>query len=297
MALVSFAKINQVMASQVTPIGSSPAAGGTTDSARPNLFDPFWGYFVFGQTLECNYNDANVYLDVGKFTIQGVFTPNAVGVDPAASDQAAFNAMVAKYTALETAFEAMTKAAAPDNYAQWGTANDPRCIALPVPLVDKDSHKVYALPLSLQLEKGTFGAEIRYVATLREAKMPLAKAVINGFVVDNCVLTITLPSPQFARHQIAGTSGEVLQLKHYQSMEVDISANLPLLVVSQAISDQAKALTESLTFGTMTLETTLLTGTGFTTVTVFDGLDIIDDPSVDFDYNAQVMSIAVKARE
>ena len=298
MALVCFEKIAKIMASQASPMyPGAVAVDATTEPTRPHLFDPLWGYFAFGQSLRIEYTEAQAYQDVGVFTISGVFTPDAVGVHETDSDESAFSLMVAKYTALEQKLKDAAEADVPTSYDQWGTTNDPRCIPLPTPLVDADGHPICAFPVSLRIDKTTFPTEIRYIATLQEAKLSLAKGVVNDFPVDNCVVAITLPQPQFAQHQIVGASGEVLQLKHYKTMEVDISGTMPLKQDGVAISAVMKALADSLTQGWLKLDVAVRSSTGVSTETVWDKLDITDEPAVECDYQNQVSSVNVRSRE
>ena len=166
MSIVNFEKVNRITLDQVTAIGTSKAMGPTTDASRPTLYDPLWGYFLFGQSVGCTYDEDQTYQSLGQFTFQGLFTPAAENVDEQ-SDDICFSALVAKLEAIEKVFTDAAKALPPDDYGQWGTKDDPRCIPLPAPLVDEDGKVVYGLPLNFRIDKTRFPSEIRYEATLQ----------------------------------------------------------------------------------------------------------------------------------
>lgn len=297
MAIVSFEKIAPITSDQVDPINGTGALGPTHDiEGRPTLYDPSWGYFVFGQSLSCEYNDAHAYRDTATFTIVGAFTPDAEGVSDL-TDEEAFMALVAKYEALELIFENAAKAADPEDYAAWGTADDPRCIELPPPLVDKLGGKVRGLPMSLSIEKTQFPVEIKYRATLREAKFPAAKLLVNGFIVDNGTISFVAARPNFSRHELPGCSGEVLQLRHYYPVEASITGTLPLKEEGILVSELVKELTASLASSSVTLSLAVQATSGVETATIAEGFAIVDSPGLEADYAAGVMALSIQARE
>ena len=301
MAVVNFNKINAVAPTQVSAINTTIALGPTTDTTRPTLYDPVWGYFLFGQSQGFQIKEDHTYLSAATFTIQGVFTADAEGVD-GASDDSAFVAIVAKYTALETLFANATKAEAPSSYPQWFTVDDPRVLPLPKPLLDASGAVIYAKPVSLRIERTQFPFEIRYMATLQEAKLPKAKLVINNVVVDGGVVQVSVPAPELAMHTIVGTSGAIFQVKHYKAAEYQITGSLPLIENGVMVTDDIKSLVASLDAGVLTKAGVVTLGlyvratTGMTLKTL-GNLDVVDSPTVDMDYGNQVAQLRISARE
>lgn len=294
MAVVDFEQIHRIAPAQASSVrGNSTSMGATTDATRSTLYDPRWGYFLFGQSISCEYDENWAYQDLATFTVTGVFSREAEGLSDSA-DEAAFNRLVAKYMALEGVFEAARTAAAPTAYPQWATADDKRCVELPAPLRDKDGKAIQAFPAGLRIEKGQYANEIRYTAVLREARQSAAKLVVNGVVLDNAEVTVTCPEPVFAHHPIVGTSGEVLQLKYYKTMEVGVSGTLPLVAAGAAVGDDAHKIAASLDDGKMKVEAALRVGS---TRTVWSGLDVVEEASVEADYAAQTLAISIRARE
>jgi len=297
MAIVCFEKVNRILPEQVSPINSSGALGPTTDPTRPTLFDPLWGYFVFGQVIHCNYDEDQAYQSLAQFTITGTFTPNTLGFDDQAGDASVFAAMAAKLNELENTLQTATQALAPRSYNEWGTASDPRCIALPKPLVDVSGDTVYGIPLSFRIEKTQFPVEIKYQAVLQEAKFPNVKLMVNDYLLDDGVVTITLPAPVFAEHEIVGASGKVLQLQHYKTMEVDVQGNMPLVEEGRSLSSDMKALAASLYDGTMDLALALRNTTSLHIHPLWTSLAVTDDTNVDVDYLQQRQTVSIRSRE
>jgi hypothetical protein len=297
MAIVCFDKILQITRDQTSEIaGGFGAVGPTNQTSRPTLYDPDWGYFIFGQSVSFEYNEANAYQPAATFTIKGVFTHNASGTT-LSSDDTSMTTLVGKFLALSAMLQAKAMAAAPDDISQWGSADDLRTVVLPLPLVDKDGNRIRAIPTEIRAEKGQFANEVAYSATLTEARVPAAKLIINDVIVDHGVITITLPSPEMARHELVGTSGEVLQILHYKTMEVDVAGTLPLTEQDQIATDAAAELADSLASGELALRlATSLSGT-VSVGDLWQGLAITDQPVVDLDYANAIAAVSVRARE
>ena len=296
MAVVSFEKIKPITSDMTSVLNGGPAVDATTESTRPHLYDPLWGYFFFGQSVGFLFKEDQTSQDLATFTIQGVFTADAEGVGNA-NDDTAFSALVSKYAALEALFANAAKASAPDQYADYGTARDPRYLPLPKPLVDKDGSTIYAKPLSLRIDRTQFPNEIKYEAILEEAKFPKAKLVVNGFIVDGGEVDIEFTGPVLAVHEIVGTSGTVFQVKNYSATEVSIRASLPLVEPGEWVSDDLKALVRGLDGGTVTLSAAVIGEGGITEMPVYQKLDVVNTPVLDMDYAGQVTRLAIDARE
>jgi len=234
--------------------------------------------------------------DLATFTIQGVFTANAEGVGNA-NDDTAFSSLVSKYAALEALFANAAKASVPDQYADYGTAQDPRYLPLPKPLIDKDGSTIFAKPLSLRIDRTQFPNEIKYEAILEEAKFPKAKLVVNGFIVDDGEVNIEFAGPVLAVHEIVGTSGTVFQVKNYSATEVSIRGSLPLVEPGEWVSDDLKALVRGLNGGTVTLSAAVIGEGGITEMPVYQKLDVVNTPVLDMDYAGQVTRLVIEARE
>ena len=300
--VVSFKNVQQLARKDASPIRSgSNALGPTTatDPLRPTLYDPTWGYFVFGQSIGFEYGEVNDYQDTATFRINGIFDRSAeFGDHGTESDDQAFARMASKYAALEALFNNAAQAKAPTAYSLWGSGTDARCIPLPSPLVSDDlDHKtLYALPQSIRIEKTQWPNLIRYQAILKEANPPAAKLILNDILIDNGTVNITLPQPVLSRHAMVGTSGEVMQLRHYKTMEMEISGSLPL-DVGRVAGDEVAALALSLENGKVSLDVAVR-GTASTVIShLWSDLAIVADPGVDMEYQNRVARISIQARE
>ena len=296
MAVVNFEKIRPITMDMASALNGGPAVDATTESTRPHLYDPLWGYFLFGQSVGFLFKEDQTSQDLATFTIQGVFTADAEGVGNA-NDDTAFAALVSKYAGLETLFANAAKASAPDQYAEYGTALDPRYLQLPEPLVDKDGSPIYAKPLSLRIDRTQFPNEIKYEAILEEAKFPKAKLVVNGFIVDDGEVDIEFAGPVLAVHEIVGTSGTVFQVKNYSATEASIRGSLPLVEPGELVSDDLKALVRGLDGGTLTLSAAVIGEGGIREMPVYQKLDVVNTPVLDLDYAGQVTKLAIDTRE
>jgi hypothetical protein len=297
MAIVCFDKILQVSSDQATEIlGGFSAMGVTSVTNRPTLYDPDWGYFIFGQSVAFEYNEANAYQPAATFTIKGVFTHNASGTT-LSGDDASLTVLVGKFLSLSALLQGKAMAAAPDDVSEWGSATDSRTIQLPLPLVDKDGNRVRAIPVEIRAERGQFSNEVAYTATLSEARVPAAKLIVNDVILDHGVISMTLPSPEMARHELVGTSGEVLQILHYKTMELDVAGTLPLTEQDKVATDAAAELADSLAAGTLSLKVATASGGTVTVGDLWQGLAITDQPVVDLDYANAIASVSVRARE
>jgi len=233
--IVDIARIHQLFNDDVTStLNGTAAVGRTDDETHSPLYDPLWGYFTFGQSINAEYqSDGWVYTDTAAFTIEGVFTADSVVGDVTAmSDDQVFVLMVAAYTTLENTFKAAATATAPASYTSWGTSLDPRCIVLPNPLCGTDSsgnaQQIYALVDSVRVDKTQYPFLIRYTATLHEAKPPAYKLMVNSNLLDDAMVHIEFPRPELSRYELIRCAGEVIQVKYYQPMVLDVSASVPL---------------------------------------------------------------------
>jgi hypothetical protein len=201
---------------------------GPVTNARLTLYDPLWGYFGFDEKVGFVYNDAYTYQSLSKFTITGMFTRHAEGFGDAPSDDtAAFNALVAKFEALEAVFVAAAKGKSPTSYAQWGTADDPRAIKLPAPLKTIDSEGIYTLPESLNAGESSYANYIQYTAVLNQVPLPDGKLTVDGTIVDEGAVQITVAAPILMSHAMVAAKGAALQVRNYQRETVAFQGLLP----------------------------------------------------------------------
>jgi hypothetical protein len=299
--IVAFDRLAHVSATAIN--ASAPhALGPTGDADRPTVYDPTWGYFTFGQRVNFTYDDEAAYQDEAQFTIEGVFTRGAEmgedGDDLSVTDEAGFTAIVGKYRALEALLATAARAEPPAAYEQWGTEDDARCIRLPAPLVDRNGNPVFGMPVSISISATQFPLELRYQCVLREAREYPVKLSVNGHLLDQAIVNILPPEPEFARHRIVGCSGEVLQLKHYKAMEVDVSGLLPLNTEGDPMGPAGRRVAAALESGTLDLEVVRRGAAGEVAekLPFYGTLHIVDDPVFEADYREQVLAIGVRAR-
>lgn len=253
MSLVAFDKVAKVFPDEATGM-----AGGFTapldltvgHAERPHLYDSLWGYIAkFSQAAGFQYDQSNTYATSATFTITGAFTRNAeAGGDGSTfTDTQAFNSLFQRYQFLEAVFDGAADAIAPADYAQWGTAADPRVLPLPAPLVDKNGDPVYVLPISLTVEPGQWANKIGYRAVLREAKFAKRKVMVNSTLLDNAQININLPSPLLFRKRLVGCAGEAIQFQNYTVMEIEVSGHVPRKRTStEPVSQYSVELAESM---------------------------------------------------
>jgi hypothetical protein len=201
---------------------------GPVDNARTTLYDPLWGYFLFDEKVGFVYNEAYTYQSLSKFTITGTFTRHAEGFDDAPSnDTAAFNALVAKFEALEAIFIAAAQSEAPTAYAQWGTVSDPRTIPLPAPLKTVTGEVIYTLPESFTVNQSVFPNSIGYTAVLNQVPLPDGKLTVDGTIVDEGAIQINVPAPILITHTMVAAKGAALQVRNYQRETMAFHGLLP----------------------------------------------------------------------
>jgi hypothetical protein len=307
MSVVAFEKILQVQPGEAVGIVSnSPIPAGTTTlhPERPYLYDPTWGYVKrFGQNFGFQYDDAKAYGTMATFVIEGVFTINAESqsVEPDASwdDARRFNAMVAKYNALEQVFADAAEADAPADYAQWGTTNDPRAIPLPSPLVDKDGNAIVAHPLSLNVLPGQWTQKVEYRAVLREAKYSKRKVMVNGILLDNATVNINLPAPILFRKKLVQCAGELVQVQNYTCLEVEVSGKIPRRQSSQElVAEASRQVSQSMWADTVNVQVSDVDVVGGVPVDLFANMDV--EGGNNFDAVAEqyqdVITVRMKAK-
>lgn len=302
--LVPFEQITQIQPSQASAINNqiSLADGPITSGGlRTTLYDPLWGYFIFGQTLKMDYHDTRTYTDYGVFTIKGEFTVNAensVAGNTVTADDDTFSRMVLKYEALETLFENAAKAAAPVNFSDWGGPNDPRCIPLPPPLLNASGGTIYALPMEVNIEPGLWGKHIAYTATLREAKFPSAKLMLNTQFVDGGILNVICPRPIISRKSLIGCCGEIVQVLNYTMAEFEAQGTVNgMRQPNRSMTDQASDLQQQLESDFVNIGIQRVTGAGTTTVdNLWTTLSLDEGSNVDINYAEQVITLNVKAK-
>ena len=251
MAIVDFDQIELLLPGDVASLKPGMSNGVTPVSVivdggvhRTVLYDPVWGYYVFQQSVGTEWSPAAQGQTVAVFTIFGAFTANAGNFTdgPIASEADAFTQMTGKYDALEAMLRAAVDAADPDDYADWNGPLDPRAVALPEPLRDVDSDRIYAHPESLQIGPGPYVSMMTYTAVLRECRRPAAKLVLNGVVVDNGVVTLTPPAPQFSSHPLVGANGSIVQVKNYSRTTVEVAGTVPAQQGVVRVSSKLKEL-------------------------------------------------------
>jgi hypothetical protein len=231
--VVDIANIQKVYTSQSSSIGplAGPAVGTITTAAhnpRTTLYDPLWGYIdKFGQSFGFQHSGAKTYSTLANFVITGTFTRDGEQLFSSTDDTAAFNALIAKYNALEAAFENAGDQVAPEDFADWGGLDDPRCIALPQPLIGDSGKTVFGLPVQISIIPGLWPNWISYRAVLQEAKFPTQKIAVNGFLLDQATISIDLPSPILSRKRLVGCTGEIIQVLNYTCLGLQVSGKIP----------------------------------------------------------------------
>ena len=214
------------------PVGDLDPAPAVGAAIRATAYDPVWGYFTFGQQVGFDTDASFSYISDASFFIEGVFSANAErklgNIADNATEEDAFTAMASKITALETLFKDAAEAVSPTNYSLWyqSPAADPRVLYLPLPLVDRNGNRICALPASIEVRQSRWPIEISYQATLREAKRPAAKGMLNGTLVDGVTIHIDVASPILHRHRLMGVAGELINVTNYQRVRVAIEGEM-----------------------------------------------------------------------
>lgn len=301
MAIVSFEQIERLNREQAGPIkAGNRAQGPVSEGSRASLYDPLWGYYLFGQRVQMEYAEADVYRDNAEFTITGVFTHNAEvakGAAPADDEEQLFNAIVAKYEALATAFDAAALAADPVDYGDWGTERDARCIVLPEPLRSSTGQRVYAHPTSITVDQTQFPTALRYTATLSEAKYNGGKLLLDGQMLDGAIIRIQPKHPVLAHKEIPAATGDVMQLKHWEAGRVQINGTVPnTRSVQSAIGPAAVALVAAAERGRVDVSLTYVDESGKAQVVpIWEELDL-DEGGMGLDFEAEVVNVSLSGR-
>lgn len=233
MSVIDFDRVSLLNIGDVSSINEDLAfaLGPITDptDTRTSLYDPDWGYYIVEQNTTMNYVEDKTYEDLTNFTIYGAFTINAEratdGIDYQ-GDDSTFDAVVRKYEALEQKLRNAAKTEAPEDYNDWFTENDLRYIFLPEPLRDIDGNRIRVRVLDFNIEPGQWGNFIRYRCVLEEVKSPPCKAIVANYILDDAVMSFTLPAPILSRSQMVGCHGEVLQLHNYTMMQLDVQGTV-----------------------------------------------------------------------
>jgi hypothetical protein len=234
------------------------------------------------------------------WTIQGVFTitaENATAGNVAANDDASFNRVVKKYKDLETLFYNAAQASPPANYNFWGGDTDPRMIRLPDPISYTTGDPIFAQPVELNIEPGLWGKYIRYTATFQDGTTPRAKVLINGHVVDDGVINITLPAPIISRTPMAGAMGEIIQVRNYSMMELDISGQVSGPPPSgYRMTAEAQALADSLIADKVNIGIRRGAVGGATDDIIFPNFSLDNGTGVQVDVENEACQVTVKAK-
>jgi hypothetical protein len=304
MSIVRFDNIGRLAPGQVVSLNpqynfAAPFSPIVDPGDRPGLYDPDWGYYLFGQRVGFEYGDSRAYRTVAQFTIQGVFTITAeqAAAEATGTDDQRFATMVARYEALVNMFKAKAAATPPASIANWGTVADPRCVVLPEPLRDKDGHQIFALPGTISVEPGTWGREIKYAATLTECKPPQAKLRVNGHTLDHGVVSVSFPRPMLARTRLRGCAGEVLECQNYAVAEVTATGSLTRgASQNMPIIPGAAALLQSLEAGVATVQVERFESGAATVVDLYPNLDVDRGVGVEVDVEGLTNTVTVVAK-
>jgi hypothetical protein len=312
MAIVAYDKLPQLTPAEAfsrvpgLPNGTPPVDGVSSNTVTlGDLYDPLWGYMNFGQSIGFAYNGGRAYKSLATFTITGTFTITAEENTSTAQllpatliDTTRFNVLMAKFTTLEAAFIAAEQATAPASFFDWAGELDPRCIRLPDPLWDKNGNQIWAFPVSLEIQPGRWSESVTYKATLQEAKVSPYKLSINGTIIDEGTLNITLPQPMLARHRLLACAGEVLQCKNYSVLACEATGSMPRAETStdllgDPVRDFAALLSED------EIEISILcmnqTGAAQTNV-IFPDLDVEQGTGIDIQVEGLKTGITVRSK-
>jgi hypothetical protein len=210
---------------EVSPSGAVP----NPVSAR---YDSRWGFFLFEQSIDFTYNPAGTYKSGATFTITGTYTANATppsGVRPPNgwTDEQKFNRLKDHYNGLVAVFDSVYNQDPPTDLSQYGTASDPRVIALPDPLRNAASGVVYGRPVSLQVEESRWPEYIKYSAVLSEVSVIGGKATIEGKVLDDARVTITAKKPRLRVQKFPFANSEEVYFGGFDPRVYQISGILP----------------------------------------------------------------------
>lgn len=228
--------------------------GPITSHPYLDAYDATWGFYTFGQSLEMVFNDAHVYRSQGVFTLNGVFTATAEGLDPDNDPDAALLALSSKYDALEAMLSGAATQEEPAEMEKWGTADDPRCVPLPGRLKGPAGATIYAQAERLVLTESRMPLEVRYQAVLREPLKPESTILVNDVPLRSARITVTPPTPMVTRHRMIAGEGSLINVSNFTRTEVSITGIVPHAAGVAGMSDRAKSLAESLTDGFMTVK-------------------------------------------
>ena len=312
MAIVAYDKLPQLSPAEAfsrvagAQTGTTPVDGVSSNSVvLGDLYDPMWGYMTFGQNLGFVYNGARAYKSLATFTITGTFTITAeqgvatADLLPASLDDTTrFNTLMAKFTALETAFEAAEAADAPASFFNWAGELDPRCIRLPDPLWDKNGNQIWAFPMSLDIQPGRWSESVTYRAVLQEARVSPYKLAVNGTILDEGVLNITLPQPMLNRHKLLACAGEAIQCRNYTVLACEAAGSMPRKESStDLLGDATRALALSLTSDEATVSILRMNQTGAAqTTVVFPELDVEQGTGLDIQVEGLRTGVSVRMK-
>jgi hypothetical protein len=256
MALVDFSSIPTYPISTTLPSDY----GDVSPSGSPNPvlsnYDATWGFFLFEQSVNFQYNSEGTYKSSATFTITGTFTTHASppAGSPPFTDEQRFNALKDKYNDLVASLDAVYAQDPPADLADYGTINDPRVVPLPDPLRNAASGVVYGRPVSIDVEESRWPEYIRYSAVLQEVSSIGGKATVGGLVVDNGVITINAEKPRFKVQRFPFANSEEIYFGGFDPRVYQLSGVLPSVPAASDLSTaDIKQLIQDLMDGQVTI--------------------------------------------
>lgn len=263
-------------------------------------YDSVWGFFIFGQTIENQYNENQFYTSRPTFSIYGSFTCDAEGsLDPSImvngtpEPTASFARITNRYNALVAQFAEKAKATPPDSPDDWFGENDPRMILLPEPLRDANNRRIYALPTGISIEEGRYGVAIKYQATLAAGVLPPAVLLVNGFPAWMGRINITGQRPIIERTRLISAEGSLIHIMNYERPSVTVTGVLPIPENDGLIGDRARLFAESLLDGYMTIDMHRCVPGGAVVQGLYKNLTV-DTPTIDIRPAERGMSFSVR---
>lgn len=162
-------------------------------------YDPLWGFYTVTQNINYTYDESGKKgYSIATVTINGCFTINAekgkiLRSQSEIDKKENSNILFKKYLALRSLFVSKSKMIAPRYFAQYGTSQDKRCIALPSKLKNVSGGTVYMRPTGIGLTAERSPVILQYSATLEEVKNGPCRIVLS---VENDVIPLNNASIQ-----------------------------------------------------------------------------------------------------
>jgi hypothetical protein len=218
------------------PVDLSKLIETTYDPESPipmmSEYDPIWGYFFMTQTISFDYNETKVSaISVAQVTINGKFTSNAefeedIMWDETIGDIARSNKLLEKYQALRQLLISKTLQPPPEDFGDYGTQSDDRCVKLPGKLKNNVNQDVYMIPVGISTANMITPDILEYTVTLREAQKIPCKIIVEDDIIHDAVVTITCRRPRVAPRTFAFANGGEFYFSGYDNRRIKVEGIL-----------------------------------------------------------------------